>query len=222
MKHCLALIFLTLTTPAFANQPDVSITDDGKAVYYHGDGSPTPLIGPKKVGQATLAPDDRTVAMIEVLVEGTPAYDDSRTQLWIGDGITGKSRILFRPRPGTDPKTMMAAIWNPHFSLGGGFVYVEAEAWVTSAAIHQINVKTGAEKFVIDGSIMGVMRTGPHRGSLLVRRHLYPKNPEDGASDEVHLVRPDGKMILIVPGSRGDEGEGSVAAWLKAKGWAAH
>jgi hypothetical protein len=222
MKHLLALILLALTTPAFANQPDVSIGDDGKAVYYHGDGSPTPLTGPTKVGQASLAPDDRTVAMIEVLVQGTPAYDDSRTQLWIGDGITGKSRILFRPRPGADPKTMMAAIWNPHFSLSGGFVYVEAEAWVTSAAIHQINVKTGAEKFVIDGSIKGIVRTGPMRGNLLVLRHRYPKNPDEGAYDEVHLVRPDGKVLQTIPGSRADAGEESIANWLKIKGWAAH
>ena len=116
---------------------------------------------------------------------------------------------------------MMAAMWNPVFSLNGGFVYVETEAWVTSAAIHQINVKTGAEKFVIDGSIRGVMRTGPHRGALLVGRHLYPKNPEDGAYDEVHLVRPDGRVLLIVPGSRDDDGEASVERWLKAKGWSA-
>ena len=136
--------------------------------------------------------------------------------------LPAKRRLLFAPRPAGEPRKMMAALWNPHFSLNGGFVYVEAEAWVTSAAIHQINVKTGAEKFVIDGSILGVMRTGPHRGALLVRRHLYPKNPEDGAYDEVHLVRPDGKRILIVPGSREDEGEASVARWLKAKGWAAH
>ena len=220
MKSLLALTLLFLTTPAQANQPDVSVTDDGKAVYYNGDGTPTLLTGPAKVVQAALAPDDRTVAMVEMLVEGTPAYDDTRTALWIGDGVTGKSLLVFKPRPADDRRTTMAAVWNPHFSLNGGFVYVEAEAWVTSMAIHQINVKTGAEKFVIDGSIRGIMRTGKYRGYLLVYRHLYPKNPEDGAYDEVQLVRPDGKVMLTVPGSRDDDGGESVDRWLKAKGWA--
>jgi hypothetical protein len=221
LKRLLATLVLAIGAPAHANQPDVSVTDDGQIVYYNGSGTPTELSPKGKFMQAVLAPDDRMVAFIEVLVEGTPAYDDTRTQLWIADGVTGKARVLFKSRPGSDPKSMMAAMWNPVFSLNGGFVYVETEAWVTSAAIHQINVKTGAEKFVIDGSIRGVMRTGPHRGALLVGRHLYPKNPEDGAYDEVHLVRPDGEVLLIVPGSRDDDGEASVERWLKAKGWSA-
>ncbi len=217
----LALIGLVLHSPSIANQPDISITDEGQVIYYSGDGSPTRLSPPGKFMQAALAPDDRTVAFIEILVEGTPAYDDTRTQLWIADGQTGQARILFKPRPADDRKANMAALWKPVFSLNGGFVYVESEAWVTSSAIHQINVKTGVEKYVVDGSIHALVRTGPYRGYLLVQRHLYPKNPEDGAYDEVHLIRPDGKFILAVPGSKdGDPGE-AVDAWIKAKGWSA-
>lgn len=217
----LAFVGLALTNPSFANQPDVSITDEGQVIYYNGEGLPTRLSAPGKFRQATLASDDRTVAFIEILVEGTPAYDDTRTQLWIADGATGQARILFKPRPADDRKANMAALWNPLFSLNGGFVYVESEAWVTSAAIHQINVQTGAEKYVIDGSIHALVRTGPYRGYLLVQRHLYPKNPEEGAYDEVHLIRPDGKFILAIPGSKDGDPVESVDAWIKDKGWSA-
>jgi hypothetical protein len=220
-QTALASIGLALASPTLANQPDVSITDEGQVIYYSGEGRPTRLSTPGKFKQATLAPDDRTVAFIEILFEGTPAYDDTRTQLWIADGPTGQARILFKPRPADDRKANMAALWNPVFSLNGGFVYVESEAWVTSAAIHQINVKTGAEKYVVDGSIHALVRTGPYRGYLLVQRHLYPKNAEDGAYDEVHLIRPDGKFILAVPGSKDGDPVEAVDAWVKAKGWSA-
>ena len=217
----LGLVGLALTAPSFANHPDVSITDEGQLLYYNGEGRPTRLSATGKFKQAALAPDYRTVAFIEVLVEGTPAYDDTRTQLWIADGPTGKARILFKPRPADDRKANMAALWNPVFSLNGGFVYDESEAWVTSAAIHQINVKTGAEKYVVDGSIHALVRTGPYRGYLLVQRHLYPKNPEEGAYDEVHLIRPDGKFILAIPGSKDGDPVEAVDTWIKAKGWSA-
>lgn len=225
MKCFIAFAALALATvapfAANANQPDVSVTDEGQIIYYNGEGSPTPLSTQGKFTQAVLADDDKSVAFIEILAEGTPAYDDSRTQLLIGDGVTGKTRILFKPRPTGDPRTNMAALWNPVFSLNGGFVYVESEAWVTSAAIHQINVKTGKEKFVIDGSIHALVRTGRYRGYLLAQRHIYPKNPEDGAYDEVQLIRPDGKMILVIPDSKDGDPVESVDAWLKSNGWSA-
>lgn len=221
MKSLVLLLGLALLSPAYANQPDVSINDEGQVIYYSGDGRPTEQSPKGKFKQAVLAPDDRTVAFIEVLVEGTPAYDDTRTQLWIADGPTAQARILFKPRPADDRKANMAALWNPVFSLNGRFIYVESEAWVTSAAIHQINVKTGAEKYVVDGSIHALVRTGPYRGYLLVQRHLYPKNPEEGAYDEVHLIRPDGKFILAIPDSKDGDPVEAVDIWLKSKGWSA-
>lgn len=220
MKRLLAFALL-LAAPVIANQPDVSITDEGQVLYYNGEGRPTRLSAPGKFKQAALAPDDRTVAFIEILVEGTPAYDDTRTQLWIADGQTGQARVLFKPRPADDRKANMAALWNPIFSLNGGFVYVESEAWVTSAAIHQINVKTGAARYVVDGSIHALVRTGRYRGHLLVRRHLYPENAEDGAYDEVHLIRPDGKFVRRIEGSKDGDPDKAVDAWLKANGWVA-
>lgn len=221
LQLAMPVVGLVLAAPVLANQPDVSVTDEGQVIYYDGEGHPTRLSAPGKFKQAVLAPDDRTVAFIEVLVEGTRAYDDTRTQLWIADGETGQAHILFKPRPADDRKANMAALWNPVFSLNGGFVYVESEAWVTSAAIHQINVKTGAEKYVVDGSIHALVRTGPYRGCLLVARHLYPQNPEDGAYDEVHLIRPDGKFILAIPGSKDGDPVKAVNVWIKAGGWSA-
>ena len=68
-----------------------------------------------------------------------------------------------------------------------------------------------------------MIRTGPYRGMLLVQRHKYHPAPRSfGAYDPVDVVRPDGKAMLTVPGSDKDEGEPSVANWLKAHGWSAN
>ena len=65
----------------------------------------------------------------------------------------------------------------PVFSLDGGFVYVTANAWATSGAVHQVSLATGQERFVIDGGCDAVIRTGPWRGYLLVTRHMYYPAP---------------------------------------------
>ena len=95
-------------------------------------------------------------------------------------------------------------------------------AWATSPAVHQVNVTMGAERFVVDGALQGVIRTGRYRGMLLVSRHKYRPAPKLGSYDPVDVVRPDGEVMLAVPGSEGDEGAASVPRWLKAQGGSVH
>ena len=145
--------------------------------------------------------------------------DDGLTSLWLTDTRTGSSRLLFRGRPAGTPERNMATFDSPKFSLDGGFVYVNADAWATSSAVHQINVRTGADRFVVAGGLVAVVRTGPYRGYLLVGQHRY--RPKGGSYDPVLLFRPDGKQIMMIPDSDTDEGQPSVDRWLKAKGWTA-
>ncbi|CAN5273410.1 hypothetical protein BH09PSE2_BH09PSE2_21800 [soil metagenome] len=136
----------------------------------------------------------------------------------------GLGRVLIRGQETApqNPKGAFHSFEHPVWSLDGGFVYLDVSAWATSPAVHRVSVKTGAERFIIDGGVQGVIRAGPYRGMLLVGRHKYHPAPQFGSYDPVDVVRPDGKVILTVPGSETDEGEPSVAHWLKVHGWTAN
>jgi hypothetical protein len=211
-------VFLT-SAAAVAATP--SVRKVGAAIEYIDPKGATYRIGfPGKLAEPVLAPDGRTVAFLRY--EKTPPGEEwTRTSLWVVDGPTGEARKLIEPRPDTDPQANLAVFEHPVFSLDGRFVYVSANAWVTSSAVHQVNVRTGAERFVSDGYASALIRTGPWRGYLLVGRHMYWPAPREGSYNPVYVVRPDGKEKFVVPGSETDDGGEAIEPWLKAHGWTA-
>jgi dipeptidyl aminopeptidase/acylaminoacyl peptidase len=212
------LLALLLLAPAPA-APGIGIKD-GMVEFRAADGTVRQLTGRGKWGSPTLSPDGRTAAFTlhEVEAEGGD-MDSARSSLWIADVATGKARKLVTPRFDAEPKKNLAALYNPVFSNDGRFVYVEAAAWVTSPAIHQVNVATGRTRFVVDGALWGILRNGPWRGNLVVEQHRYHPAPEFGSYQAVSVIRPSGKRIAYLPGSEKGEAEADIEGWLKQKGW---
>jgi len=172
-------------------------------------------------GEPVLSPDGSTVAFIHLDAKPTDEGGTSLNLLWLADGASGERWQLVGPSLNDDPKLNFASFSRPIFSLDGGFVYVSAEAWATSAAVHQVTVETGHERFVIDGFAVGLIRTGPYRGHLLVQRHKYYTGKRTGSYDSVDVIRPDGQTVLTVPGSARDSGQMSINIWLAENGWQA-
>lgn len=167
-----------------------------------------------------ISPDGRTVAFVKV--EAGSPDTDARTSVWIADRATGRTRRLLAHGPSPEPTRNLTGFEHPRFSLDGGFLYVNSDAWATSPAVHQVRLSTGKERFVIDGGLIGVLRNGPYRGYLLVGRHRYRTPSGSGSTNPVYVVRPDAQRIFMVPGSDKDDGEASLAAWLRTKGWFAN
>jgi len=215
-----AAAMLVLTTAGMAATPAVRLRA-GNVEYRDADGHVKPITSGGGYREAVLSADGRRIAFIHI--DTPPPYESmpNTTSLWVADLVTGKMRRLLSSRADKNPERSLASFQHPRFSLGGGFVYIDAEAWATSNAVHQIRVATSAERFVIDGSTLGIIRTGPYRGYLLVGRHKYHPAPEGGSYDPVSVVRPDGTEVLMVPGSDEDDGAQSVPAWLERNGWTA-
>ena len=174
------------------------------------------------VSGATLSPDGRRIAYVRIDAKAKPGDDADATSLWVCDMQGGKAQRLLAPHPfDGDPTHELMGFEAPVWSLDGGFVYVLSAGWATSEALHQVNVATHAERFVTAANSVAVVRNGPYRGLLLVSRHKYYPGPAYGSYNPVDLMRPDGRLVLTIPGSARDEGEPSVANWLKAHGWTA-
>lgn len=207
------------TDPALRGQvpPDVA-ERNGAILYYTDTGRECPLTPQDRFTQPELSPDGKTVAMIREDKEGEPASGEARSSLWLVDVNSGARRQLVAARYADDLTANLSAMGQPQFSLNGGFVYVMAEAWVTSHAIHQVNVKTGAHRFVTDGELLFVIRYGKYAGYLAVQKHRYHGAPDYGSYDPVYIVRPDNKWSMMVPGSDKDDGDTSLELWLKRNG----
>ena len=173
-----------------------------------------------QAGDTATSPDGRYRAWIKI--ERPPAAEGSDrgvTSLWLTDNRTGASRMVVRGEERPSPVAEFAAFGQPHFSMNGKSIYLSVVAGETSLATFQVNLRTGARHFVMIGGVMGVVRTGPYAGHLLVSEHRYRR--EGGSYNPVLLFRPDGKQILMIPGSDKDDGERSLGRWLHAKGWRA-
>lgn len=168
-----------------------------------------------------ISPDGKHTATI--LPNGAGQADGTGSEvLMLGDMASGKERRLLISRYDENRRRNLTNLSNPLFSLNGGYVYVSAsDIAPVSNAVHQIDLKTGAIRFVIGGRALKVIRTGPYRGYLLVQQHRYYEKPEGGSYNPVFVIRPDGHEEFMVPGSGNDDGELAVEPWLAKRNWRA-
>ncbi len=206
-------LVVALAAPALAAPPQVALVR-GNVVYVDADGTSRQLTREGVDQDPVLSPDGRTVAFVRVEARATPSAAPNFSALWVADGKTGDTKRLIGAKPADDPKADLTEVTEPAFSLNGGFVYVLARAWATSAAVHQVDLKTGQERFVLDANSLAVIRNGRYAGYLFVSRHGYRAASEGGAFDAHWVVRPDAKEMFMVPGSDGADGDARAKAWL--------
>lgn len=68
---------------------------------------------------------------------------------------------------------MYQRLFDPHnlqFSPNSKTLYFETSAWVTSGAIHAVNVDSNHLRFVTDGSELRVVQSGSYKGNLIVNQ----------------------------------------------------
>jgi dipeptidyl aminopeptidase/acylaminoacyl peptidase len=192
-------------------------------LYWQAPGAPARRLTHRGLDRdPALSPDGRRVVFVRTVKPAAHGDDAEVTALFVFDLASGRETRVIAPRASADAPSAFTRIRRPTFSLNGRFVYVLADAWATTEAVHQVDLTRGSERFVVDGDTDLVIRDGPWRGYLLVQRRIY--RPEGGADTPTWVVRPDGKPMFEVPGTAvtgRDSGRGAVARWLRAKGWRA-
>jgi len=208
------LLSLLSATTALGVQAEtylVQTSADGNISCLDTTGKTIPLTGKDdNSSQATLSPDGHTVAFIKVDSQPSDEFSHSLNSVWLGNCTTGASRRLLAPHASGNPKQTLTELNTPTFSLNGNFVYVITPAWTTADAIHQINIKTGKVRFIIEGDSFELIRHGGYAGYLVVKRHLEMGTDNSPA---YFVVNPNGEDIIEIPDS--EDNYPAVGQWLK-------
>lgn len=192
----LRLLPLVLLWPGALSAQSVT-AESGNVVYRaNATAAPRRLTALGLDSQPRLSPDGRMVAFVRATpgdsVEAAPGRSEA-TSLWIV-GVDGSApRMLVRGRESSEPKEALASFLAPRFSPDGSRIYFLSSAWVTSGAVHAVEVASGREWFVVAGNSLDVVPAGEYAGHLLVEQHRYFL--AGGSYDWTWLFTPDGNEV---------------------------
>ena len=148
----------------------------------------------------------------------TSLGEEEASEIWIASARGGKPRRLVVGRaakPADSVTRTLAAMSSPKFSPDGRRVYFLSSAWVTSDAVHAVDVATGREWFIAPGNSIAIIPRGRYAGCLLVSQHRYRPN-EGGSFDWTWLLGTDGKEIALAASDSAAEEE-RLATWMRGK-----
>jgi Tol biopolymer transport system component len=190
------LSFVYVSSLAHAGQ----VTENQGNLYYHNDqGNVQQLTGSGKDSQPVLSPDGKQLVFIR---------EAQNNELWIMAVSGDNARPIVIGHNDEDVKKNLTELNNPLFALNGKAVYFLSAAWVTSNAIHKVDLTTNKQHFVTDGNSLKLVPSGKYKGYLIVSKHKYHK--DGGSYEDFWLVSPEGKAIK----SLGEEEE-RVNAFIK-------
>lgn len=197
------LITLLLSVAGLSTSQAGQITEHRGNIYYDNGQEKTQLTTLGSDSQPALAPDGKHLVFIRQLPQ------NERTELWLMDSGGNNAQAIVLSQENADSEKNLTELNNPLFALNSNAVYFMSAAWVTSNAIHIIDLNTHEQHFVTDGNSLELVPSGKYKGYLIVSKHKYHKG--GGSYDDYWLVSPQGKEIK----SLGDSEE-QVDAFIHA------
>jgi hypothetical protein len=194
MRVFVLLAALLVATPAVSQS--VSMRDGNLFYRASANAAPRQLTRTGLDRDAVLSPDGRTVAFIR----GTPGEqvetatgEAEATSLWT-IGVDGSgARMLLKGRASDHPEQLLAQLQSPRFSPDGRRIYFLSAGWVTSGAVHVLDLSTGSERFLVAGNSLDVVPSGHYARHLVVSQHRYFL--AGGSYDWFWLFAPDGREV---------------------------
>ena len=93
--------------------------------------------------------------------------DTPYTELCMTDA-SGATRLLLAGRASDKAEAMLVGMCELVLSHDEKTVYFVTSAWTTSSAAHAVSLRTGRERFIIDGGVESEITSGADRGNLWV------------------------------------------------------
>lgn len=121
--------------------------------------------------------------------------DSINNELWIRYNKSKKEELLVECRDNEDTKKLIVDIFAAVRSDDKQKIYFMCNAWATSAAIHEVILRTKEERFICDGNYLEVIKKGKYKGKLIVSQHRYLSGMNMGSYDYFYIVDDNGKVL---------------------------
>ena len=121
-------------------------------------------------------------------------------EIWIVNTKEMTKKLLVAPHFSCgDVSKVVIDPHNLQFSPDSKTLFFETSAWVTSGAIHAVDVISNHLRFVTDGGELRVVQSGPYKGNIIVNQHRYrfKGNTPLGSYNWDWLFTPAGKQIKL-------------------------
>lgn len=206
MRLSIFLLMLFINLFSFQSNVYAKITDmkvfvkDGNIYYRSSEGQIVKLTVKGKDQTPILSPDKRLVAFIRksdrIVPKECILVDDTGTrygnEIWLYDFERKTERLLVAnnfncnalEQQITDPS-------NLQFSPDSNTVYFVASAWVTTGAVHGVNINGKNLRYILPGNSLEVVPKGDYKGYLIVNQHRYFIG--GGSFDWFWVFTPEGK-----------------------------
>ncbi len=161
----------------------------------------------EKLTDLTESPDGKWIVFVKKSNYTIPSNcfyfsekGEQADELWIVDTKKITKKLLVAPH--FNCKDVSTIIIDPHnlqFSPDSKTLYFETSAWVTSGAIHAVDVDGNHLRFVTDGSELRVVQSGSYKGNIIVNQHRYRFKGDTplGSYNWDWLFTPTGKQIKL-------------------------
>lgn len=134
-----------------------------------------------RIREKVLSPDGKKEAIVAELE--SIYREESGEGCWLhcrAIGVRNVDSIAYRmivkqKENWDDPKFNLKDFSNLHWDTQTEYVYFESEGWVTSPAIHRVNVETAKENYVSPGWIVGVAQQGKYADHLVCWKSAISK-----------------------------------------------
>jgi len=171
----------------FSVKGNIYISEDGE--------SKTQLTKSKIDREPVLSPDGSCVAFIR-------KTKNEKDELWLSKLEDDKPELLVKeityPSKGGPEKKPLGHIVTDgiRFSPDSKTVYFVSRDFETSGGIHNVEIKSKKERYLIDGYALEVIPDGKYEGHLIFRQHRYFMS--SGSYDLWWLFSPEGKEEGVV------------------------
>lgn len=121
-------------------------------------------------------------------------------EIWIVNTKKMTKKLLVAPHFSCgDVSKVIIDPHNLQFSPNSKTLYFETSAWVTSGAIHAVDVDGSHLRFVTDGGELRVVQSGPYKSDIIVNQHRYRFKGDTplGSYNWDWLFTPTGKQIKL-------------------------
>lgn len=161
----------------------------------------------EKLIEQIASPDGKWIAFVKrsnYIIPSNCFYfsekGDYANEIWIINTDKMIKKLLVRPHfTCGDVSKIIIDPNNLQFSPDSKTLYFETSAWVTSGAVHAVDVDGDHLRFVTDGSDLRVVQSGQYKGDIIVNQHRYRFKGDTplGSYDWDWLYTPTGKQIKL-------------------------